>query len=317
MSEDQQQPEPFQFTEEELAAAEERREKKRADAAARRPVAEPVPAAETLSAMIARLQSMSEVAERERRSLPCYELTEAGELGAAADRCRATEAFRGDRDARGGDLGCRWRQHGEWCALERQGEAMRMATERLRAAAAPKRPADRILASIPGAPDRRTLADTESLRAARAFVAAPKAAGLLLDSGVRVPFMGSEWLLVLAGPPGTGKTIAAAYALARVGGHWLSARNLANPKFDISAAERADLLVLDDLGGEYSGASSFGPDRAAALLEMRHEEERRTIITTNLKEPDLAARYGARLASRLKEQGRFIACVGADMRGAA
>ncbi len=314
MSEEQS--EQFQFTEAELASAEQRIEEKKAAAAAQRPATEPVQAAEPLADMLVRLKSIAEVSERERRALPCCDLTEAGELAAAAARCRTTEAFRGDRSAGGGDLGCRWRQHGEWCALEREGETLRLATERLRAAGVPKRIADRVLAGIPGGAAVRPLENTEALRAVRAFVAG-RSQGMERNDGTRVAFTGSEWILTLAGPPGTGKSVAAGYAVARLGGLWLSARHFANPKFDLGPYERADFVALDDTGTEYSGASSFGVERCATFFELRHEQDRKTLQTSNMNEAAMVERYSARFASRLKEQGRFIICAGADMRGAA
>lgn len=312
---------PHELTDEEMQAALERIERRKAaeSEAARRPAADPVAAVEPLAEMLARIQRTAEAAEAERRSLPCYQAAEANDLGAAAAACRAVDGHLGDRGAGGGNLGCRWRQQGEWCAIEREGETVRLATERMQAAGVPARLRQRVLASVPaGAAVKPTpLRVTQALHAARAFAAAPRAAGCPLEDGGSMPFTGSEWCLTLAGPPGTGKSVAAAYVVARCGGLWLSARHLSNPKYDLGPAERAELLVLDDLGTEYSGASEFGVERAAALLELRHEEARRTVITTNLKEADIGERYKARVASRLREQARLVVARGADMRGAA
>lgn len=313
---DEQQPAGFEFTDAELAAAEERLERKRWEDGERR-TSQPTPAGETLAAMLERLHGIAEVAEREKQSLPCFQATSAGDLGAAAAACRAVGGHLGDREQKGGPLGCRWRQHGEWCALEREGETLRRATELLQLAGVPVRLRNRVLSAIPGVEKLVQLEPTQALRAARAFAAAPRPAGCQLDAGGHLAFMGSEWVLTLAGPPGTGKSVAAAYIVARCGGSWLSARNLANPKFELGLFERAPLLVIDDLGTEYAGATAYGTERAGALLELRHEQDRRTVVTTNLNLEDIGARYGARLASRLKEQGRFVAAKGADLRGAA
>jgi len=64
-----------------------------------------------------------------------------------------------------------------------------------------------------------------------------------------------------------------------------------------SAAARADLLVIDDLGAEYErqaaarGNVSWLSEQLYELLEARFMEERPTIYTTNLSPSDMAKKY--------------------------
>ncbi len=291
----------FEFTDEELSDASKRREAKRV---ARE--SQPEPIVEALGPMLDRLRLIGERAEAERRALPCFPAVEVGNVSGGASACRSVGAL----DA------CTWRRLGEWCAIEREGETARASGERMTAGGVPGILASRVLACIPGVADRVPLDETEALRVVRAFASAPRSAGVRMDNGETIAFTGSEWVTVLGGPVGTGKSLAAAYFVARVGGLWLSARHLANPKFDLDAFEKCRALVVDDLGTEYNGGAAYGTDRASALLESRHAEQRRTLITTNLASAAILDRYGVRLASRLREGGRFVGCVGADLRAA-
>lgn len=69
-------------------------------------------------------------------------------------------------------------------------------------------------------------------------------------------------------------------------------------------AERAELLVLDDLGAERS--TDFARDRLVHLLVQRYDWRRQTIVTTNLTPEALGETYGARLASRLSTYTRLV-----------
>lgn len=114
-----------------------------------------------------------------------------------------------------------------------------------------------------------------------------------------------EWLrrahegasLILAGPPGTGKTTAAVWCLrklyrARVSqgrgcarARYVKMRDLfaavfAKDRVAIDGAERADVLVLDDWGTAYEHEWPLA--ELDALIDRRWEEARPTIVTTNM-----------------------------------
>lgn len=115
--------------------------------------------------------------------------------------------------------------------------------------------------------------------------------------------------IVLAGPVGTGKTHAA-YAMGNAmaeRGEWVQAVTVV----DLLAALRPDgdpalgravrecqVLILDDLGA--GKASEWAVEQMTALLDLRIREGRRTIVTTNIPEPDLEAAWGGRFMDRLR-----------------
>jgi hypothetical protein len=142
--------------------------------------------------------------------------------------------------------------------------------------------------------------------------------------------------LTLRGPTGSGKTWAAVWAIACEGGYWLAADECtadAERWHDIADRARdAGLLVVNDIGSERGVDWQVG--RLAPLVCRRHDEGRRTIITTNLvpRVADLPERardkgahltvehrYGDRLADRMTDArwSKSVACVGASLRGRA
>ena len=127
-----------------------------------------------------------------------------------------------------------------------------------------------------------------------------------------------RWL-VLAGPPGTGKTMAALHALSVRNGLFATSGDLARPRpldeakgWTIENARKAELLVIDDLGIEPR------TEYAAAQVEevvCGREYTGLTIITTNLASDKIAATYGARVSSRLTGKlGLWASCTGKDER---
>lgn len=115
--------------------------------------------------------------------------------------------------------------------------------------------------------------------------------------------------LVLAGPVGTGKTHAA-YAAGNdlaAEGTWCQAVTVVDllaalrPDGDPSlakAVQSCQVLILDDLGA--GKASEWAIEQMTALLDLRVREGRRTIVTTNVPEPDLEAAWGGRFMDRLR-----------------
>lgn len=133
---------------------------------------------------------------------------------------------------------------------------------------------------------------------------------------------GHTWLL-LAGDVGTGKSVAAAWALleATRSGQTVAFRRAAEVArlsgFDEGAEElarlkRVGLLVLDDLGTEC--ATGWGQSILHELLDTRHEDKRRTVLTSNLKRTDARARLGDRLSDRIQQDGRVVWLEGKSQR---
>jgi hypothetical protein len=148
----------------------------------------------------------------------------------------------------------------------------------------------------------------------------------------------AEWLkardcstLTLAGGSGTGKSWLAAWVVAEVPeALWLHVGACQPGEAWDSLARRAQstaLLVVNDLGVEVM--SDWHSQQLAGLLCWRHDEERRTVITTNLwptraDAPEgapaklvLKERYGSRLTRRLLGPDAMLARMGGPAVGRA
>lgn len=140
---------------------------------------------------------------------------------------------------------------------------------------------------------------------------------------VRDWLSGNQSWLVLAGGPGTGKTVAAGVAVldaARRGERAIvvDATELARVQAfgegagRLDELQRARLLVLDDVGVAPLGDYARGVLHSVA--NYRHDRYLRTIITTNLRGSELRAAIGDRLVDRIAGDGRFVWLSGASMR---
>lgn len=131
--------------------------------------------------------------------------------------------------------------------------------------------------------------------------------------------------LVLAGPVGTGKTHAA-YALGNAlvaDGYWVQAVTVVDllaasrPDGDpalVRAVQSCQVLVLDDLGA--GKASEWAVEQMTSLLDLRVREGRRTIVTTNVPEPDLEEAWGGRFMDRLRYRRTVVILRGESRRKA-
>jgi len=156
-------------------------------------------------------------------------------------------------------------------------------------------------------------------------------------------------LLVLSGTVGSGKSVAAAWALANninrrtcylvggesvelvehLSGRWVAAADLVEAS-DFAGdfwgpLRRAHLLIIDEAGPERLDPKGRALGNFAGLLRRRYDEARRTIITTNLPPAEWLRVYGegdgGRLRDRLRESevefGRspLVAVTGQSLRG--
>ena len=193
----------------------------------------------------------------------------------------------------------------EWAA---RAEAARAEEERraaqLEAGIAERRRARLEEAGIP-AKDLALLADlreTDALATARAWLAGDRA------------------ILVLAGGKGVGKTTAASWIASQSPGAsfldaWRLMRVDTYDEATMSRLERCPLLVLDDMGGEYADAKGKLASLVDGLVNARYADMRRTVVTTNLPAAQFKARYGERVADRIREVGVFVELKGESLRG--
>ncbi|MFV0497728.1 MAG: ATP-binding protein [Candidatus Fimivivens sp.] len=143
-------------------------------------------------------------------------------------------------------------------------------------------------------------------------------------------FSPSAASLLMIGTPGLGKThlsiaiacaaIEKGYDVIYVPFHTLLSK-LEAARFGKTGEEFQDylspvldceLLVLDDLGSEFS--TSFSTAMLYDIINTRQLRGTPTIINTNLKEGELSARYSERIRSRLLGCYRIIPFEGADIR---
>jgi DNA polymerase III delta prime subunit len=129
--------------------------------------------------------------------------------------------------------------------------------------------------------------------------------------------------LLLLGPPGVGKTLAASLAVVDFASKWPwneqpsgpgvepiryeAAANLtrlsafdAEAKRYVESMRGCHLLVLEDCGDE---GTELGKGLFVELLMARHASRRRTVITGNLQTAAFRARYGAAVADRIRACG--------------
>lgn len=138
-------------------------------------------------------------------------------------------------------------------------------------------------------------------------------------------------ILVLSGGPGCGKSTAAAVwvgtappagslPLAPGSGQpmWLPFSSLqAVSRYrrdELAPLERARRLVVDDLGSEYLDNHGAFASLLDGLLVDRFGNLRPTVITTNLDATTFKARYGERIADRIRGAGRFVDVNGPSFR---
>jgi hypothetical protein len=155
----------------------------------------------------------------------------------------------------------------------------------------------------------RDLLDTESLEHVRDWLA------------------GTSAFLVLAGSLGTGKSLAAAYAVNawRAPALYLRGFDLARRGLFGDAnreqwddLEKVPLLAVDDFDRAFDDRSGFNRTVVDGLLDARYDNKTRTILTSNLALDDstgsLPSRLGSRTWDRIGETGRVFYCAGASLR---
>lgn len=130
----------------------------------------------------------------------------------------------------------------------------------------------------------------------------------------------TESVLVLSGPPGCGKTTAAArWAVSK---YWppkfVRATTFASSsRYDRDTRDtwlKADALVLDDLGAEYADTKGNFLVDLDELVDTFYGDKRPLLITTNCSAEEFKQRYGQRVIDRLRECGSWFSANNASLR---
>lgn len=230
-------------------------------------------------------------------------------------------AFRASQDAISRWQASNPEAHEEWMRLSEERAALaerveREEAEQLRIERALRRSGDRLATSGVGPRSleaAQSPEDTEALGAVKRW----------LGDATRT------WL-VLCGEKGTGKTVAATWAVAQAirTGSGAAFRRVSEVAklggFDVGAREceylkRVSLLVLDDFGAET--LTEWARSQLHELLDYRHEFYARTIITSNLAwhptkadGQGLVGRLGGRLEDRIRQAGTVVQLRGPSRR---
>lgn len=138
------------------------------------------------------------------------------------------------------------------------------------------------------------------------------------------------WALVLLGDYGVGKTglgigLLRAAAERRMVGLFVKAPDLlsrvratygknsdATELEVLESLRNVPLLMLDDLGADKE--TDWATAMLFQILDARHDENRKTIVTTNLSVPDLALHIGERTMHRFEEDAIFHHMEGPNLR---
>lgn len=137
--------------------------------------------------------------------------------------------------------------------------------------------------------------------------------------GLTAALKASAAVAVLAGGTGSGKTVAASWAVARHGGRFIHAGLLgrAHEAWDTSTWEeltRCKICVVDDVGDE-GDPERFRPALVNLLSERAPIRGGCTILTTNFPQAMLEERYDDhRLWSRVNQSGVYIGKNSEDLR---
>lgn len=270
-------------------------------------------------AALSRIQARLTDDEAERRRLPCFSALESGDADAAVDACE---------EARGHET-CRWARIADACprarAIDTYDAIVQHMAHPMLSARVPKRETELILAAARRR-DRVPLWPLDSLRVVRA-VLKRRRERVVVENGAEVRkggervsgsvyLTGSEVIAVFAGNQGRGKTAAACYAIARLGGMYTRAPQWTRRNgVDIDEAIRAPVLVVDQFGREHFGDSDWSRSQFEDAVDARYQAERLTFLVGNLQYEGFCQRLkGTTVLDRIHGDGVFCEFGGESIR---
>jgi hypothetical protein len=268
-------------------------------------------------------------------ALPCagarVDLEAADERGDDAAAVAAAIAGAAACDAAGARATCGWSKYG-WCSQKRVDELYETVDANIKAGRLPEREAKLLRAHFTRGRGRSPLRHHDALRVARA-IHARRSATIAPGGGdhgvlaAPVTLRGDEVLFVFHGPTGAGKTLAAAYLVARMGGIYVTSYDFVEagmrPELPTKAQlEAAPVLVIDQVGREHS-VSEHGPTMFERVGDARYAAERITIFIGNFAAArDFEDRYDGAdadgegvIADRMRGAGAYVAFRGKSLRG--
>lgn len=113
-------------------------------------------------------------------------------------------------------------------------------------------------------------------------------------------------LVVLSGKTRAGKTVAATWALSRLGGRYVRACDLTRMDFDMAPPIKANALVIDQLGFEPIGKTDWALGQFLDVIDARYAASRLTILCANMTLQTIETRYRKAFMGRLREGGVFV-----------
>lgn len=272
-----------------------------------------------LSELLKGVTARAEEAEAARKLLPCWPGVDAGDDDRAVADCESARAFEG----------CKWAVADAVCPRKRALELFDTVKANLDAPPAslrvPAREAALILAAV--APRyREPLWTLDALKVVRG-VLTRKRCKVDLEDGAEVNsdgqlapgavhLTGAETLFGLGGNQGRQKTVAACYAVARLGGIYTRAPMWTRRgAVDVDDAIKAPVLVIDQFGREHFGDSAWALSQFEDAIDARLAARRMTFLVGNITYERFCDRLrDTTIVDKLRDDGVFVEFAGESIR---
>lgn len=276
-----------------------------------------------LGAALASIAARAETVEARRRSLPCYAAVQAKDDDGAIDAC----------DAAGVDVdACEWSKNFAACPRLRAPDAYDGIVKRLSDGMVEDREVGVLLAAarrtkrVPLMQQLDALVFVKAaLQRKRMSVAFQNAAEADAAGALRPQMAlltGTEAIIVMGGNQGRGKTLAACYAIAKMGGYYTRTPDWTRrgaTAVDYDRALSAPVLVIDQLGREDWGSSDWHRSQFENVIDARYQSRRLTIIAGNVGWDAFVAHFDkhlnqSTLRDRIFGDGVFVIFGGESLR---
>jgi hypothetical protein len=274
-----------------------------------------------LADLLQGISARAQEAEDERRSLPCWPGLEAKDEERAVDDCEVA----------GAHSSCRWATASAMCPRQRARETRETVLSNLSSGPiglrVPEREAELLVKAVLPRRERVPLLRLDSLQVVRGVLSGtrcrvPLADGYEVDAKTgehragAVHLTSGEVLVGLGGNQGRGKTLAACYAIARLGGVYTRAPQWTRRgAIDIDDVVKAPVLVVDQFGREHFGESEWSLSQFEDAIDARYQARRLTFLVGNLTWETFVERLRrTTIADRIGDDGVFVEFAGESIR---